>query len=71
MKKTIQIAAFLFMGSFFGACAEKCDPGPVQEGCVCTREYDPVCGCDEVTYSNDCVAACNGITKWTEGKCDN
>ena len=38
--------------------------------CACTAEYDPVCGCDGVTYGNACVAECNSITDYREGECE-
>ncbi len=37
--------------------------------CVCTEQYDPVCGCDGNTYSNSCMAECEGIENYTKGTC--
>jgi hypothetical protein len=42
-----------------------------QSGCFCIEVYDPVCGCNNVTYSNSCHAECAGITEYTMGKCPN
>ncbi len=37
--------------------------------CLCTADYDPVCGCNNKTYSNPCMANCAGITEYTKGAC--
>ncbi|MCF7846276.1 MAG: S-layer homology domain-containing protein [Candidatus Peribacteraceae bacterium] len=45
---------------------ENTEPEPV----VCTTDYTPVCGSDNVTYSNACNAEAAGITNYTDGECE-
>lgn len=45
------------------------DTSKIDPSVICTMEWRPVCGCDQVTYSNVCVAESNGVLQWTEGEC--
>jgi len=36
---------------------------------ICIEIYQPVCGCDKVTYSNNCYASASGISSWVDGEC--
>ncbi|UCS94719.1 Kazal-type serine protease inhibitor family protein [Echinicola marina] len=52
------------------AVSDCMDPDMVDPSTACIEIYQPVCGCDGKTYSNDCVAKSNGVKSWTEGACE-
>lgn len=37
---------------------------------ICTMEYAPVCGADNKTYSNACMARGNGVDIARDGECE-
>ena len=51
--------------------AEECiDPTLINPTAICPVIWAPVCGCNNVTYSNDCEATnLGGVTSWTQGEC--
>jgi len=46
-----------------------CLKEPSSDDFFCIEIYEPVCGCDAVTYSNTCYANANGVSTWTQGEC--
>jgi len=44
-----------------GQCADKPE--------ICTMIYDPVCGCDNKTYSSACTAHGSGVNVQYKGEC--
>lgn len=61
------------------ACSGQTDMARNDQGCInnsqrnpdmeCTMAYKPVCGCNGVTYSNQCSAVREGVTSYAWGEC--
>ncbi|MDB4714583.1 hypothetical protein OAF23_00525 [Flavobacteriaceae bacterium] len=79
-KKRIRLVSginLLFL-LFIIACSSKdkgnepecIDDNLIDENSVCIEIYDPVCGCNNITYSNSCYASINGVVDYTSGRCD-
>lgn len=68
--KNISILILSLSLLFLSSCSKErnCIEKP-KEGCGCLALYDPVCGCNNKTYSNPCDAECAGISSYKKGVC--
>ena len=67
------ISKLLFSLFFCALMVISCDTDDCKEtscnGAI-PEYYDPVCGCNEVTYGNPDEAICHGIENYTKGECN-
>lgn len=72
LKKCIYLLVVLFV---INSCSStdkinNCiDSDLIDISIFCTKEYNPVCGCDKKTYSNQCIAKKSGVTEFEIGEC--
>ena len=70
LKKLLFISFVISLCGAFRLNAQCIDSSMVQPGAYCDPQWIPVCGCDGITYRNDCFSRINGLTSWNYGICD-
>lgn len=61
----------LFCDHRVGLCSAPDIEGTcVRASQMCTRQYQPVCGCDGRTYGNDCDRRAAKVSKLHDGACN-
>jgi len=72
LNSILKISSLAFLLFVVTSCCKEDSTSCVEninDDCVCTQQYDPVCGCNNKTYGNACMAGCSGITDFTPGEC--
>ncbi len=73
------VVFIILLTLLFSSCSEKSayepellciDDSLIDPNTACLQIYDPVCGCDGNTYSNDCLAKISGVLNFKEGECN-
>ena len=61
----------IFISHFFSAQSACIDSSLISPNVICTSVFEPVCGCDQVTYNNACEAVnYYGVSSFTPGPCN-
>ena len=66
---SVLLLAFLFISCDDEDSSTPCQLSDKDEDMACIEIYQPVCGCNNQTYSNSCYAVRDGVTSWSEGEC--
>ena len=70
MKNAVFYTSFaLFLGCSDGPEIIPCFIGTPLTDTLCVEIYEPVCGCNGITYDNECYAEKSGVSNWAEGEC--